>query len=73
MNALSSMANGIGSLFGAANKIKMPKTPKPIAAVEPDSAEAKAAAMKRARDRAALGRQGTIYSQAYSGSTMGGS
>lgn len=70
------MGNPIKAISSAVSNIFNPKTPevvKPEAKVAIPPAEASAlAARKKLAARAQRGREGTIYSQSYQGSNLGG-
>lgn len=67
---LKAIGGVFSNLFGSQ---KTPEIVKPEAVITPPSPEVAArAARKRLQERAQKGREGTIYSQAYSGSRLGG-
>lgn len=63
-----------GALKAVTSLFKTPKAVKPtiIPTADPESAAAKLASVKKLRERSRKGREGTIYSQAYSGQALGG-
>lgn len=68
---MSGAVKAIGSIFSPP-KVKPPKEAPKIPIADPDSARAEQAALKKLRERATRGREGTIYSQSYGGQNLGG-
>lgn len=68
---MSGAIKAIGSFFSAP-KLDVPKAAKSIAMPDVNSAQARMESVKRLRARAKKGREGTIYSQSYSGANLAG-
>lgn len=69
--AVKAISSAVGSLFGST---KAPKINAPETQILPqtDQEQARIAARKKLAQRSAAGRAGTIYSQSYGGTNLGG-
>lgn len=70
--AVKAISSAVGSLFGGGPKAPKINAPETQILPQTDQEQARIAARKKLQSKAAAGRAGTIYSQSYGGTNLGG-